>query len=71
MSAVTEADNYEMDAAFLAAHNTIEALAARESAVRAAVVKLHQARGRYHTHLAYCELCDLFDLPATKPERKK
>lgn len=36
--------------------------------VRAAVRRLHAAKGRYHTQLA---ICDLFDLVGLKNERPK
>ena len=38
-------------------------------AMRKAVVKLHAAKGRYHTQLAACDLYDLCDLKNERPTK--
>jgi len=40
-------------------------------AVTHLVTQLHQAKGRYHTQQALCNLFDAFGLENTKPERVK
>lgn len=37
--------------------------------LEAAVKKLHTAKGRYHTHLAACDLFELCGLPVVRPTR--
>lgn len=39
----------------------------RLHAIEQAVHKLHQAKGRYHTQLATCELFDMAGLPNVRP----
>lgn len=42
-------------------------LEAERDALKALVVKVHQARGRYHSQLAMCALYEACGLPNTKP----
>ena len=37
--------------------------------IRAAIRKLHAAKGRYHTQLAACDLFDLVGLPNERPKK--
>ena len=46
-----------------------EAIKADYEALRKAVVKLHAARGRYHTQLAACDLYDLLGLKNERPTK--
>ena len=48
------------------AQECIRTLLAKQSKLRDAVKRLHAAKGRYHTQLAYC---DLFDMVGLKNER--
>ena len=38
-------------------------------ALRAAIRKLHAAKGRYHTQLACCDLFDMVGLPNERPKK--
>lgn len=44
-----------------------EAIKSDYEAMRKAVVKLHAAKGRYHTQIAACELYDLLGLENERP----
>ena len=46
-----------------------EAIKSDYEAMRKAVVKLHSAKGRYHTQLAACDLYDLCDLKNERPTK--
>ena len=46
-----------------------ESIKADYEAMRKAVVKLHAAKGRYHTQLAACDLYDLCDLKNERPTK--
>ena len=46
-----------------------EAIKADYEALRKAVVKLHAAKGRYHTQIAACDLYDLCDLKNERPTK--
>ena len=47
----------------------IRKLSAERVNVRAAVHRLHAAKGRYHTQIACCDLFDLFDLKNERPKK--
>ena len=47
--------------------NVVLALLADLDALRAAIAKLHAAKGRYHTQLAACELFDAVGLKNERP----
>jgi hypothetical protein len=44
-------------------------LQAENEALRSAIVKLHKAKGRYHTQLAVCDLFELCGLTAERPKK--
>ena len=44
-------------------------LYAENEALRAAINKLHKAKGRYHTQLAVCDLFELCGLTAERPKK--
>lgn len=46
-----------------------ESIKADYEAMRKAVVKLHAAKGRYHTQLAACDLYDLLGLKNERPTK--
>lgn len=46
-----------------------EAIKSDYEALRKAVVKLHAAKGRYHTQLAACDLYDLLGLKSERPTK--
>lgn len=46
-----------------------ESIKADYEAMRKAVVKLHAAKGRYHTQLAACDLYDLLGLKSERPTK--
>lgn len=46
-----------------------EEIKADYEALRKAVVKLHAAKGRYHTQLAACDLYDLLGLKSERPAK--
>ena len=46
-----------------------EAIKADYEALRKAVVKLHAAKGRYHTQLSACDLYDLLGLKSERPTK--
>jgi len=46
-----------------------EAIKSDYEALRKAVVKLHAAKGRYHTQLAACDLYDLLGLKNERPTK--
>jgi len=46
-----------------------ESIKAEHEALRKAVVKLHAAKGRYHTQLAACDLYDLLGLKNERPTK--
>ena len=47
----------------------IRKLSAESVNVRAAINRLHAAKGRYHTQIACCDLFDLFDLKTERPKK--
>ena len=47
----------------------IEKLEAENEELRAAITKLHKAKGRYHTQIAVCDLFELCGLTAVRPAR--
>lgn len=40
------------------------------AALRAAVAKMHAAKGRHHTQIATCDVYELCGLPFVRPENK-
>lgn len=44
-------------------------LKAEHEALRKAVIKLHAAKGRYHTQIAACDLYDLLGLKNERPTK--
>ena len=46
-----------------------EAIKSDYEAMRKAVVKLHSAKGRYHTQIAACDLYDLLGLKNERPTK--
>lgn len=46
-----------------------EAIKSDYEALRKAVVKLHAAKGRYHTQIAACDLYDLLGLKSERPTK--
>lgn len=46
-----------------------EAIRADYEALRKAVIKLHAAKGRYHTQIAACDLYDLLGLKNERPTK--
>lgn len=46
-----------------------EAIKSDYEALRKAVIKLHAAKGRYHTQLAACDLYDLLGLKNERPTK--
>lgn len=70
------AENEQLRQALLTLHDTQDMTAkagathARTAAnLKAAVKRLHAARGRYHTQLAACDLFDLCGLPNERPKK--
>ena len=47
----------------------LEAAERELARLRAAITKLHAAKGRYHTQLAVCDLFELCGLTAERPKK--
>jgi hypothetical protein len=64
---ISRTDASEWD--LLAAAAALRRQHAEIEALRAAITKLHKAKGRYHTQLAVCDLFELCGLTAVRPAR--
>ena len=63
------AEPRRMHAANLDCMAWYESIKADYEAMRKAVVKLHAAKGRYHTQIAACDLYDLLGLKNERPTK--
>lgn len=63
------AANVDCTAWYEAIKADYDKLKAEHEALRKAVVKLHAARGRYHTQIAACDLYDLLGLKNERPTK--
>lgn len=63
------AANLDCMAWYEAIKSDYDRLQAEHEALRKAAIKLHAAKGRYHTQIAACELYDLLGLKNERPKK--
>jgi hypothetical protein len=69
MSAVTQADQDDLHLIIESYREANLQKSAKLEKLLAAVVKIHAAKGRYHTQIAAAELYELCGLPAERPKK--